>query len=756
MKLDLGRISVGLSALTMALLLPCLSLAAIPNTVLVEGVLQATGGGPVADGDYAMTFSLTKGEKGAAVWTEGPTTLTVKSGAFMHALGATKPLDPAVVDQSNTLWLAITIGSDPPMARPLNSVFFAVRAGLAEGLACSGCVTAANLNAQVVSDLIASGGLAKVAKTGAFADLSGGPDLSGYAQLSKLATVATSGDYADLLGLPDLTAYAKVVALATVATSNSYKDLDDLPVLAKLNDSCGTGLLIKGLKADGSYECVVAMDPSALPSDGLDEISGGLLFNQFQEAAASTKTPIAVPDNNPVGISDVIDLPDFGLAQTFSITAEVTNSDTANLKITAIDPTGTKFVLWDKTAKGSVVKTTWPAPTKTVSGDLSTWIGKNPKGKWYLQVVDTAFLNNGFDGQIKSWSIQAQVQASNKVGVGGSLVLKNAADPPQACTAANSGAIYFDTKAQAIRYCAGGVWRKIADSCGNGILEPTEECDDGNILDGDGCSTTCVAAIGYGKTVPGASCADILTKAKAAGITPKDGLFWVDLTGGDVVDAFQVHCDMTRDGGGWMLALQIAPSGSVDATLGFNAGYWTNGSLLNPTLPTLSDINAVYATFTTYASSDGKVLIVDKKTSKFTTLSVPTLQGKSLRDRFNTLGKTNLTVTAGEPSPQVLMGFPAVSGLCGSNAPWMMNMLVSHSGARLGNDVASNTQTTNNVSTWPCYNGEASNLSYSGLGGTLESGRQWQDGYGSEALNRYRDVGGSGAGSHNGAALFVR
>jgi len=27
--------------------------------------------------------------------------------------------------------------------------------------------------------------------------------------------------------------------------------------------------------------------------------------------------------------------------------------------------------------------------------------------------------------------------------------------------------------------------------CGNGILEPGEQCDDGNLIDGDGCSSIC-------------------------------------------------------------------------------------------------------------------------------------------------------------------------------------------------------------------------------------------------------------------------
>ena len=33
--------------------------------------------------------------------------------------------------------------------------------------------------------------------------------------------------------------------------------------------------------------------------------------------------------------------------------------------------------------------------------------------------------------------------------------------------------------------------------CGNGALEPSEECDDYNTLDGDGCTSTCIVESGY-------------------------------------------------------------------------------------------------------------------------------------------------------------------------------------------------------------------------------------------------------------------
>jgi cysteine-rich repeat protein len=46
--------------------------------------------------------------------------------------------------------------------------------------------------------------------------------------------------------------------------------------------------------------------------------------------------------------------------------------------------------------------------------------------------------------------------------------------------------------------------------CGNGILDPGEACDDGNNLDHDGCSSTCVAEAfcGNGRVEPGEECDD--------------------------------------------------------------------------------------------------------------------------------------------------------------------------------------------------------------------------------------------------------
>jgi cysteine-rich repeat protein len=578
----------GLTAVLSLVLFGSPALAATPTTMVLEGFLTATGGGAAADGDYVAKFALYNGPSGGtAVWTESNAKLTVKNGQFTYILGQSKTITATLLGQLTAAHLGLQIAWDPELPRrALHSVAYAVRAAAADALECSGCVKAGQLAANAI-------GGDKVSFLYAAAKTKGGPATSALdLACTGCVTVSEMKFDADVDFGGNAIKAKKIIATDMAAgtmTATTY--IGDGSKLTGLNTPAGTcavkGEVVKGIKPDGSLLCAAAMIPSALPADGLDEISNGLLTNQFNEVAVSSKTPLTIPDNSPVGVSDIIDVPDFGVAQGLMVSADVANSDTANLKINLIDPAGGKYVLWDKTAKGSAVKTTWPSPTKTVSGDLTAWTGKNPKGKWTIEVVDTAFLNNGKDGALKAWSVQVAVLASTKVGVGGGLVLKNAAIPPYPCTASVSGSLYFDTKTNAVRYCALGVWRSLADTCGNGILDSNEqcddgnntsgdgcsanceticgdgklagkeECDDGNNTSGDGCSAACVATLGYSKTKPGVSCMNIFKLVKAAGHSLKNGVFWIDPNGGAATDALQVYCDMTSDGGGWTLVSRV-------------------------------------------------------------------------------------------------------------------------------------------------------------------------------------------------------
>ena len=265
--------------------------------------------------------------------------------------------------------------------------------------------------------------------------------------------------------------------------------------------------------------------------------------------------------------------------------------------------------------------------------------------------------------------------------------------------------------------------------------------------------------IGAVAEAPANDCKHVIEMDSSRG----DGIYWIDPDGGDNSNAYQVYCNMDTAGGGWILVMQIQAAHTD--VFGFQKNYWATANVLNETVPeTLSDINAKYGTFNTFTSVDGHLMMMDKTTGNHSVLAVPDMAGTTLLNRFQTLGSVNnshhrgieLTLVDGSASPQELMGYPTPTTMC-SQFPvkWRFNHLSSYAGIRIGNDVASNGLVTNAPSDWSCYNSNG-NLSYSGAGGTLENGRQWQDSYGSESLNRWRSSNGSGQGSQKGVSIFVR
>lgn len=65
------------------------------------------------------------------------------------------------------------------------------------------------------------------------------------------------------------------------------------------------------------------------------------------------------------------------------------------------------------------------------------------------------------------------------------------------------------TIGDAVSGCTEAITVDLTGLCGNGVLAPSETCDDGNTTPGDGCSATCTIESGY--TCPGApsACATI-------------------------------------------------------------------------------------------------------------------------------------------------------------------------------------------------------------------------------------------------------
>jgi subtilisin-like proprotein convertase family protein len=533
------RILLSLAALA-AVGAPHLAAAAVPANLGIEGVMTSASGGPASDGNYTATVALLDAPGGNTVWAEAGLTLIVKGGQFVSVLGQKTPLTPAVL--AGERFVSVQVGTDPALtAVPLRSVATALRAAVAEGLECSACIKAGHLDPAL---------LQAYAKSTDLTALASKADLSDYVKAAALAKVAATGAYADLTGTP---------ALADVATSGNFGDLKGIPAAAKLGAACGTGLVMKGLKADGSYECAAGgIDAAGLPKDGLDEVSNGQLTTQFTETFANA-APVTIPDNLPAGVQDSIIVADKGTATSLNVSISFTNSDVSKVRITLFDPDGASYLLYDQGKSGTALTLAFPATDKPVSGNLSTWIGKNPKGIWSITVADLAGKVGGTDGQLKSWSVQFGTLSSQKVAsvgllqTSGGLQLQNSDKHPVTCNATTSGYLYFNSSVAAFYGCNG---KNFVPMSNLGVLS---------------------------------SCAAIL----AADPLSKDGSYTIDPDGLGPSAALDVYCDMTTNGGGWTMLIRLNTN-DANTRNSVDTAFWDSATAVGSLSGSDDYISAAY------------------------------------------------------------------------------------------------------------------------------------------------------------------
>ncbi len=626
------------AAVAVAIFALAATAVAAPSTTLIDGVLLSTGGAVAADGVYDITVSIYADKTAKTpIWKEGPIKIGVKSGRFQHVLGVVKTLDPAKIAAANAAHIAIAIGSDPEMPRtPIHSVLFAHAAGR---LACSGCVNGAHIaggSIQPAQVGFAYAGAADGIKGGA-AKTAKSLQCSGCVGVKQLKFDGDLNLGSRTLTAAKLTSGGDVVAKGIVAAKQFLGDGSKLSGIKIPSGACKTkGHVVQGINPDGSLKCVKAMDPTALPPDGIDEISNGLLNNQFNDSFAG-KANVAITDNSPKAAISELDFPDIGLAQKLDVALTVKNSDITKVTVFLLDPsapplpktvativkgfpnTVTLDPKWKHYVlhkgggkKGATLDTVYPAKTKPVSGDLGAWIGKNPKGKWRLLVVDHAYLDNKIDGAIVKWNISIRTLSNQKIGLDGNLIAKGSVQVGASkipCNKTTAGTIrwtgtYFEA-------CNGFDYFRIKLFVSNGTkIKPA-----------------------------GKSCRSIKQTAGDA----ETGMYWVQADSKKAPE--QVYCDMDRHGGGWTLAMNLDTNGGGHRHY-FDTTWWAGKSTYgNTTNPLTND----YKHPAHYEYPAGEIMIVAHRegsiegTAQYQFLT--SYKGKTLQWMFANLSNKTVTGT---------------------------------------------------------------------------------------------------------------
>ncbi|MFP4844325.1 thrombospondin type 3 repeat-containing protein [Winogradskyella sp. PE311] len=134
----------------------------------------------------------------------------------------------------------------------------------------------------------------------------------------------------------------------------------------------------------------------------------------------SVDTPLAIPDNNPLGANSIINIPTTSLITDVNVTVNITHTWANDLILTLVAPDGTEVILsnrngsnaaqnyvdtvFDQEATDAIGTSDAPfTGTFVPDGDLSTFYGGFSGGDWTLNVSDNA----GFDtGAIDSWILE--------------------------------------------------------------------------------------------------------------------------------------------------------------------------------------------------------------------------------------------------------------------------------------------------------------------------------------------------------------
>ena len=124
--------------------------------------------------------------------------------------------------------------------------------------------------------------------------------------------------------------------------------------------------------------------------------------SQVKEPVHGEAAPgIAIPDDNPSGVSSTIAIPQSGKIQGIKVGVDITHTFIGDLKVELTSPAGSRVVLWNQTGSGQDNLITTFDPSSIPA--LTTLVGQEMKGNWTLRVSD---LEGQDVGKLNKWNLE--------------------------------------------------------------------------------------------------------------------------------------------------------------------------------------------------------------------------------------------------------------------------------------------------------------------------------------------------------------
>ena len=457
-----------------------------PALLYFGGTLRDDGGQPFPGPVDLWVGLYTQEEGGEAVWEELHEQVPLDArGGFGLYLGAQHELGPELFT-GPLMWLALRVDEHPEMqprqrvagvpyalhAQHATSVQGLVPADIAlkeelhthDGTAWTNRNDGAHsgLDADVVDGMEAEDLLAEAATRSVAA-----VDQAGYLLTEDLAAVAVSGQYEDIAGTPSLADYVTAAqCVAAVQESELFPTFEECVTAAAGSGRFvllgEDGALAGPLDAGGAPIHNLVVDPSehapeapadgqlwydparrelyvwdglqwhapgagaaGLPSDGLDEVSNGVLSTELEARYASADLPGDVLDDFAGGTTVSLEVAVSEPARWIEVTVLVEHAAPDELLVELTTPWEEVLVLHDQgPGDESGLARVYPVNAAPADGDLDALRGRDLSGTWTLRVEDQVYSHQGASavvGQVLGFELALGFLSSDRVAVAGGI-----------------------------------------------------------------------------------------------------------------------------------------------------------------------------------------------------------------------------------------------------------------------------------------------------------------------------------------------